>query len=497
MASNREMLRILDKGDLEQIHGATLEVLGKVGVSIDSKETLDLLHKNGFEVDRKTKIVRMSESKVTEAVRSCQRNFKWHARNEKNSIDFVDGRTKFGPGAQCLYYIEPGTERVRAATLQDGINICRLLDALDSSALGYIPVYPSDVPVPAMSVVMWAAGLVNSSKPAFGGWGDESEFELMLRIADIFLGDRELLRKKPMFPGYIDPISPLGHDQGMLETLLRYSEWDLPVFIMVMALAGGTAPASLAGLLVQQNAEILSSAVIAKCVTKAPKIVYGSVSCPLDMRSGIASTGSPEFSLIGVGSVQMAKFYGLPSDIGIQSDSKTVDAQTSYEKMQAALMATMSGADFAELFLGSTETFNAYSLVQLMIDDEIASYVQRISNGIEVNEETLSVDVIAKTGPLGNYLKHPRTMKQFKREHSQARLSDRTTRRHWTAAGAKDVKERARERAADLLRSHTPDPLEPDMKKSLNGLIREYTKDYDVDKLGGSSPQARSEWSCS
>jgi len=488
MVSNKNMLRILDKADLEHIHGATLEVLGRVGVSVDSKEALEILSKNGFEVDRKTKIVKMSESKVTEAVRNCRRDFRWHARSEKDSFDIVDGRTKFGPGAQCLYYIEPDSERVRATTLQDGINICRLLDALDSSALGYIPVYPSDVPVSAMSIVMWVAGLVNSSKPVVGGSGDRSDFELMLRIADIFLGDRELLRKKPMFPGYIDPISPLGHDQVMLETLLRYSEMDLPVFVMVMALAGGTAPASLAGLLVQQGAEILSSAVIAKCVTKAPKIVYGSVSCPLDMRSGIASTGSPEFSLIGVGSVQMAKFYGLPSAIGAQSDSKTVDAQTSYEKMQAALMATLSGADFAELFLGSTETFNAYSLVQLMIDDEIASYVRRISNGIEVNEETLSVDVIAKTGPLGNYLKHPRTMKQFKREHSQARLSDRTTRRQWTAAGAKDVKERARERAADLLRSHTTDPLEPDMKKSLNRLIWEYTKDYDVDKLGGSSP---------
>ncbi len=487
MVSEKNRLRILDKGDLERIHGATLEVLGNVGVSVDSKEALDLLLRNGFDVDMKTKIVKMSESKVTEALKSCKKNFRWHARNEKNSIDIVDGRTKFGPGAQCLYYIEPDTERVRVTTLQDGINICRLLDALDSSALGYIPIYPSDVPASAMGIVMWAAGLVNSSKPVVGGSGDRADFEMTLRIADIFLGDRELLRKKAMFPGYIDPISPLGHDPIMLETLLRYSEYGLPVFVMAMALAGGTAPASLAGLLVQQNAEILSSAVIARCVTKSPVIVYGSVSCTLDMRSGIASTGSPEFSLIGVGSVQMAKFYGLPSDVGSQSDSKTVDAQTSYEKMQAALMATMSGADFGELFLGSTETFNAFSLVQLMIDDEIASYVRRISDGIEVNEETLSVDVIAKTGPLGNYLKHPRTMKQFKREHSQPKLSDRATRRHWTEAGAKDVKERARERASDLLRSHVPDPLEPEVKKSLNALIREYTKDYDVDTLGGSS----------
>lgn len=476
---------------MELIHKATLNVLSKVGVSIGSTEAMDLLQRNGFEIDRRSKIVKMSESDVTEALRSCSRNFRWHARSNKNSFDFVDGRTKFGPGAQCLYYIEPDTEKIRPSTLQDGISICRLLDALDSSALGYMPVYPGDVPEQAMSVVSWVAGLVNSSKPAFGSSGEQSEFELMLRIAEIFLGDRESLKKKPMFAGYVDPISPLAHDGGMLSTLLRYSEWDMPFFVMVMALAGGTAPASLAGLLVQQNAEILSSAVISKCVTKAPKIIYGSVSCPLDMRSGIASTGSPEFSLIGVGSVQMAKYYGLPSDIGVQSDSKTVDAQTSFEKMQAALMATMSGADLAELFLGSTETFNAYSIVQLMIDDEIASYVNRVSEGIEVNEETLSVDVIAKIGPLGNFLKHPRTLNQFRREHSQARLSDRRTRRQWDSAGAKEIKVRAGERAKELLRSHTPDPLEPEIKKSLNSLILEYTKDYDVDMLGGSFHHSR------
>lgn len=487
MVSEKNRLRVLDKADLEAIHGASLEVLRNVGVFIDSEKTLDLLSGNGFEVDRRTKIVKMPESLVSEAVKSTAKNFKWHGRSERHSFDFVDGRTKFGPGAQCLYYSDPYTEQVRSATLEDGIRICRLLDGLDSSSLGYLPVYPSDVPPTAMSAVLWAAQLIHSSKPAYGGSGDDEQFEMMLRLVDILYGDRELLRKKALFVGFIDPISPLAHDPWMIQILLRYSEWNLPVFVVSMALAGGTAPASLAGLLVQQNAEILSSIAIAKCVSKAPKIVYGSVSCPLDMRSGISATGAPEFSLLGVGAVQMAKFYGLPSDVGVQSDSKSVDAQNSYEKTQAALMASLSGADMADLFLGSSEAFNVYSPVQLMIDDEIVSNVRRIAQGIEVNEETLSVDVIAKTGPLGNFLKHPRTLSQFKREHSQARLSDRSTRQQWLASGAKDTNKRAKERMDELLKSHAPEPLEPEMMKGLDALIKEHTKDYgvyDLEKMG-------------
>lgn len=479
MVSGKSMLTVLEKPDLEEIHGATLDVLDKTGVFVDSPEVLDLLQKNGYAVDARTRIVRMSESSINEAVKSCAHNFRWHARDEKQSVDVVDGRTKFGPGAQCLFYIDPQTGEYRPSTLKDGISICRLLDALDTCTVSYVPVYPGDVSVDAMSMVMWAAGLMHTSKPSYGSSGDKVEFELMLRIAELLLGDRELLRKKSLFPGYIDPISPLGHDKNMLDTLLRYAEMDQPVFVMVMALAGGTAPASLAGLLVQQNAEILSSIAIAKCVTKSPKIVYGSVSCPLDMRSGIAATGSPEFSLLGVGTVQLARFYGLPSDMGVQSDSKTVDAQTTYEKTQAAMMAALSGADLAELFMGSTEAFNAFSPVQLIIDDEIASNVARIARGIEVNESTLSVDVIGKIGPQGNFLKHKETMAQFRKEHHRAKLSDRLTRQQWAATGGKRTEERAKDRMHELLRTHTPKALDPEVSEGVASLLKEYAKGFD------------------
>ena len=483
MVSKKNALKTLDKSSIAKIHSATLEVLEKVGVLVDSSSVLELLKKNGHETDVKTKIVKMTETSVTEAVKSCKKNFRWEARSKKHSFDIVDGRTKYGPGAQCLYYIDPETEETRPATFEDGIKVCRLLDALESSSLGYMPIYPADVPVPAMNALLWAGQVLHSSKPSFGGSGDPESFEMMLRIADILLGDREQLRKKALFPGYVDPISPLGHDQYMLQTLTRFPEWDLPVIVMVMALAGGTAPASLAGLLVQQNAEILSSIAIARCVTKSPKIVYGSVSCPMDMTSGIAATGTPEFSLIGIASVQMARYYGLPSDVGVQSDSKGVDEQTAYEKMLAAVTCTMSGADLADLFLGSTETFNAFSPVQLMIDDEIASYVQRVAQGIEVSEESLSVDVIARTGPLGNFLKDPRTLKQFKQQHSRARLSDRSTRPQWAASGSKGAKQRAKERMTALLRSHVPEPLEPEVRKELDRFVKEYSGDFSVDRL--------------
>ncbi len=483
MVSQKQMLRVFEKDDLEAIHGATLKVLKETGVLVNSEDALRLLERKGLAVDKKTRIVKMPEQVVMEAVKNCRKNFKWHARSEKNTIDVVDGKTKIGPGAECVYYLDPETDMVRSPTLTDGINCCRLLDALDSARIAYVPVYLSDVPEKARRAVSLVAGLINSSKCTLGGSADAADVELSLRLGEAILGDREKLRKTPLFCGYVDPISPLCHEHTMLEALLGYSRMDMPVFVTVMALAGGTAPVSLAGLLVQQNAEVLSAVVIASCVTKAPKIIYGSVSCPLDMRTGISATGAPEFSLIGAGAIQLAKYYGLPSNMGVQSDSKVADGQTAYEKTISAMTAILTGADFADLFLGSTEAFNTFSPVQLMIDDEIASNVYRIASGVEVNKETLSIEVIGRAGPMGSFLKQRDTILRFRKEHLAPKLSDRFPREKWSTSGGKDAKLRAKERIIELLSSHTPEPLETEVKKNLDGILREYSKSIGADVL--------------
>lgn len=490
MVSQKNMLRVLEKDGLDAIHGATLAVLEKTGVLVNSEEALDLLVKKGVKVDRKTKIAKMSESVVMEAVKSCKGNFKWHARSEKNTVEAVDGTTKIGPGAESVYYVDPFTDQVRSPTLQDGLLSCRLLDALETTKIAYVPMYLSDVPERERGIVQMAAGLINSSKCTFGGSSDKEDVQMCLRLGAAIMGGMEALRKKPLFCGYVDPISPLTHEHTMLEALLGYSRENMPVFVTVMALAGGTAPASVAGLLVQQNAEILSSIVLASTVTKEPKIIYGSVSCPLDMRTGMSATGAPEFSLIGAGAIQLAKYYGLPSNMGVQSDSKTLDAQTAYEKATAATVAILSGADFSDLFFGSTEAFNTFSPVQAVIDDEIASSVLRIAQGVEVSEASLSVEVISKTGPMGNYLKQRDTVARFRKEHFSPKLSDRLAREKWSTSGSKDAKQRAKERMVELLNSHTPEPLETEVRKSIDSILREYSKSIGADVLEKRRPIA-------
>jgi trimethylamine--corrinoid protein Co-methyltransferase len=169
--------------------------------------------------------------------------------------------------------------------------------------------------------------------------------------------------------------------------------------------------------------------------------------------------------------------------MGVQSDSKAVDEQAAYEKAFAALAAAAAGADFSDLFIGSTEAFNTYSPVQLVIDEQIAANALRFQQGIEVNDKTLSVESITKAGPMGNFLKQMETLMMFKKEHMPPVLSDRSNRQRWDSDGSKDTKKRAKDRMMELLNSHTPVPLETEVRKNIDNLIKEYSKSFGADAL--------------
>jgi trimethylamine:corrinoid methyltransferase-like protein len=62
-------------------------------------------------------------------------------------------------------------------------------------------------------------------------------------------------------------------------------------------------------------------------------------------------------------------------------------------------------------------------------------------------------------------------------------LTDRHPTRKWLELGSKDAKKRAKERMMELLNSHTPEPLEPEARKNIDSMLREYTKSIGADSL--------------
>jgi len=119
---------------------------------------------------------------------------------------------------------------------------------------------------------------------------------------------------------------------------------------------------------------------------------------------------------------------------------------------------------------GMIESGVAFDYGQLVMDNEFARMVKHAVAGVPVDDELLSVDDIAKVGPFGDFLSLDATLK-FMRGQSQPKLIDRRVREDWSAAGSKDLHQRAAEEARRILATHVPEPLPDDVLREIRGIV--------------------------
>ncbi len=105
--------------------------------------------------------------------------------------------------------------------------------------------------------------------------------------------------------------------------------------------------------------------------------------------------GSAELALTVAGCAQMAGFYDLPGSVAAgMSDSKLPDAQSGAEKGYTLALAAQAGSSLIMESAGMHASLLGASFESYVIDNDTLGAVQRTVRGIEVNEDTLSFDVI-------------------------------------------------------------------------------------------------------
>lgn len=129
--------------------------------------------------------------------------------------------------------------------------------------------------------------------------------------------------------------------------------------------------------------------------------------------------------------------------------------------------------------LGMLEMGMTISYSQLLMDAEMAEMLLYSMNGIVVNDETLSIDVIEEVTPLGDFLSH---MDTFENMHNQThpKLLDRLTRDNWVAKGSLDLDARALLAAKEILATWQPTPLDPEAALRVRAVINRAERDYGV-----------------
>jgi trimethylamine--corrinoid protein Co-methyltransferase len=289
-------------------------------------------------------------------------------------------------------------------------------------------------------------------------------------MAEMIAGGAAALDRRPIISfSACWTVSPLRYAEETVTILDRLIAHRLPVVISSAPQSGATSPAALAGTLVQITAEQLSGVVYVNLLNSGHPLIMGCVPAQADLRTGAFTGGSGEFALLNAACAQIAQHLQLPlyNSSGI-SDSKVPDAQAGAEKGVTGLAAALAGANYIHHSAGFLESLLTVAYEQYVIDNDINGVVMRMLRGIEVSDETLSLDVIDEVckGP-GHFLGHPQTLKLMNSEYLYPRLMDRDTRDDWEGKGAKDIRQAAREAAARILTEHWPEVIPADLDAEL------------------------------
>ena len=322
-----ERMTILKEKDFEKLHEATLRVYEEVGIAFHSDKALDVFKKHGIRVDGNK--VHFTAQDVDAALKTAPSQFKIHARNPEKSVTIGGNNLVVSPGYGAPFVMEDGEQR--PAVLEDYVKFCKLVQTskyIDMN--GMLMGDPSDKDPDTRHLDMVFSNIINCDKPFVGSSVSEQAAQDTVNLAAIAFD--EDIRDKPVTMGIISSLSPLQYASEMAEACIVYAENGQVNMCALLSQAGATAPVTLPGLLVTQNAEVLAGIILAQLVRAGAPCIYGTTSTVTDMRTGALAVGAPELSMIQNATQNMGHYYGLPTrGSGGISDTHGIDYQSGIE----------------------------------------------------------------------------------------------------------------------------------------------------------------------
>jgi trimethylamine--corrinoid protein Co-methyltransferase len=468
----RPKLELLSTAEIEGIRGATELILDDPGVRVLDPHAVSVFRENGALVDERRQTVRIPDGLVREAVKRAPKEFAIYGRAKGREARIAPGRTVLASVGTTVQVLDLDG-KLRSATLADVDSSFRLVDALPNLDYASWCVWPTEVNQAVGHIYEMVSGFRNTTKPFDGYTLGAQQAEDTIELASVVAGDKEQLLRRPMLLGFANPVSPLTLSKEPTEGIRVYAKYRQPLVFPPECQAGATAPATLAGLLVQQNAEVLASVVLAQLVSPGTPVLYGTVSTVMDMMTGNIALGAPEAGIVGAATVQVAHSYGLPCRAtGGNTDGMLLDYQAGSESNMTLQLPALAGAEFIYDAAGSLESSLTLSYEKLILDDETAGAVRRLLRGLEADPECLAVDVIRQVGHAGSYLSNSHTLRHFRQEHHAPRLFNRESRAVWASRSTSDLVKKANARARELLATHSAEPLDSGIQKALEETAR-------------------------
>ncbi|MDR2517185.1 MAG: trimethylamine methyltransferase family protein [Spirochaetaceae bacterium] len=468
---------VLTEKEIRIIHDNSMRILEEIGVVFEYEPACEVFRKKGMKVDDNR--VYFKRGFVEEMVKCAPAEFTLHARNPKHNLVCGGNNVIYMPGYGAPFILEPGRKK-RNATKKDYDNFVKLAGASRHLHMtGGNVVEPTDLPESTRHLQMTLSHILNSDKCFMGSSLGYHNAMDTIEMTAILHGRMEVIRKKPALICLINSLTPLKFDARMLGAQMAYAETGQAVVIASLVMSGSTGPATLAGALSLQNAEVLAGIALSQAINPGTPVVYGSTSAIADMKSILLSIGNPEGALFTSASAQLARWYGVPSrGGGGLSDSKEADIQAGYESMMTLFAASLSGINFVLHTAGILQFFSAMSYEKFIVDDEMAGMILRYREGFDTSdEEKLAFDVIRDVGPGGNFLTAEHTVMNFREEFFLPVFADKAQfDDNWTASYTAPEM-RARKIWQERLASYTPPALDAGIRENLEAFTAKRERD--------------------
>jgi trimethylamine---corrinoid protein Co-methyltransferase len=464
----KSRFEVLSAAEIKQIDAASMTVLAETGLKVELNKALQLFKEAGCQVDETEKKVLIPAKLVQWAVEQAPSTFTLYGNDPDFRLTIGGENVNFAGLGTPTAILDPESGAYRPTTLEDLVRHLKLINACQYINSTQMDVWPNDIPMTTIHAEAIWAWAHHSRKPfGMGCYGYLPTLDMMKMMA-IAVGGKEELRLRPRFFSICSVVSPLKMSKEQLEGLLICADYGQPLAMSPEAIAGATAPATLAGLLVQENAAILAHITLAQIFRPGTPVLYGTVSTIANMKLGTVALGAVETGLISAASAQLARHYGLPiRSVGGATEAKGEDIQAGLERCSTLMQAALAGVNYITC-AGTLDSTMLESEPLLLIDDEWCGAVARIREGITVNSDTLALDLIKEKGFSGHYLAEEHTVNHFKREHYIPSLLVREPHATWVSQGSNNLLERAKEKVREIIDHHRPRTVDPQIELKLD-----------------------------
>ena len=457
----------------KKIHNAALEALEFIGLADAPQSGIDSMLDSGAVLDDNGRL-RFPRSLVEDALASANRNVTLFGRDQKHDLDLSGNRVHFGTAGAAVHIVDVLNNEYRDSKVKDLFDAACIVNELDNIHFLQRPMVCRDIvdnrEMDYNTVYACCAG---TTKHVGTSFTEPSFVPDVIEMLHTIAGGEKAWRERPFVSNsncfVVPPMKFATESCQVMEACIQAG---MPILLLSAGQAGATAPAPIAGAIVQAVAECLAGLVYVHSVKPGHPCIFGTWPFVSDLRTGAMSGGSGEQALLTAGCAQMHRFYDLPGGAaaGI-ADAKMPDMQAGWEQAMSNVMAGLTGLNMVYEAAGMHASLLGFCLESLILGDDLLGQAMRCVRGIEVTEDNVSLDVIKSTcldGP-GHFLGSEQTLSLMQTEYIYPSLADRTSPKEWVEIGKPNLVQKAIEKKENILKNAAKkiDPVIDDKLRSM------------------------------